>query len=150
VVGVILLGLGLRHPEALTPLDSSTTKDDDAVDDEQAYNFISATLCGISAIFTVPNVWIGVLILLGVSLCSRVLAAYLLLATSTTSLLALAVGVDMANVNLGLAGYQAALSASACAYYFQPSKHLMLVSVVTVAWTCILEAAVATVFYRLT
>lgn len=149
VVGVLMLALGLRHPEALTPLALPAT-DDDEVRDLESYSLIRATLCGVSAIFGVPKVWIGILMLLGVGLCSRLLVAYLLLATSITSLLAFAVGMDAVKVNLGLAGSQAALTAAACAYYFQPSKHLLLVGAVTVVWTCILEAAVATVFYGLT
>ncbi|CAJ1934710.1 unnamed protein product [Cylindrotheca closterium] len=149
LVAVMLLGLGLRYPEILTPLASSTSGDDDA-EYLESFSIFSSTLCGISGIFAISNVWSGVFILFGVSLCSRLFLAYLLLATSITSLLAAAVGMETVNVNAGLAGSQAALTAVTCAYYFEPSKHLLLVGTLTLIWTCILEAAVATVFYRLT
>mmetsp|Transcript_23688 Transcript_23688/g.58067 ORF Transcript_23688/g.58067 Transcript_23688/m.58067 type:complete len:509 (+) Transcript_23688:86-1612(+) len=152
LVGVILLGLGLQYPELLTPLASPASDEDDS-DVEQhleSFSILRSALCSISVIFAIPNVWSGVLILLGVSLCSRLLAAYLLLASTIASLLAIAVGMEAVNVNTGLAGFQAALTAVTCAYYFEPSKHLLLVGSLTVIWTCILEAAVATVFYRLT
>ncbi|KAL3936907.1 MAG: hypothetical protein SGBAC_007876 [Bacillariaceae sp.] len=146
LVGVIVVGLGLRYPELLTPLVSSTSD----VDHLESFGIVSSTLCSVSAIYAIPNVWSGLFILLGVSLCSRILVAYLLLSTSITNVLAIAVGMDAVNVNAGLAGFQAALTTVTCAYYFQPSKHLFLVGTLAVIWTCILEAAVATVFYRLT
>jgi hypothetical protein len=57
--------------------------------------------------------------------------------------------VPAPDANAGMAGYQAALTAVTCAYYFVPSKRLVVVSSLAILWTCILESAVATVFYKL-
>lgn len=158
LVGVLLLGLGSQYPLSLTPLSSDS---DDAYEDEttaldesrppSSYSLVGATLSSISAIFGVTDPWSGLLILLGVSLWSRFLVAWLVIVTSAASMIAIGLlGMDARNVNAGLVGNEAALTVAACTYYFAPSKQLLLVVVLAAIWTCILKAAVATVFFKLT
>lgn len=140
VMGVVILAwLKELTPEA----------DDPSETEQASFSLFGATLCSISAIFGVANPWSGLLILFGVTLCSRILATWLLTASFSASLLGMAFQVPALDANSGMAGYQAALTAVTCAYYFLPSKRLAAVASLAVLWTCILESAVATVFYKL-
>jgi len=110
---------------------------------------ISSTLSSVSAIFGVSNPWCGFFILFGVFLCSRILSAFLVITCAIASLLGWAFGMPLAHVNAGVAGYEAGLTALACAYYFIPSKKLPIFTIVAVTWTCVLETAIAGVFHSL-
>jgi urea transporter len=147
VMGVVIMDFGLWGQAWLKALASDV--DDPAALEQESFSIVSATLCSISAIFGVANLWSGLLILLGVCLCSRILAICLVTASFAASLLGMAFQVPAPDANAGMAGYQAALTAVTCAYYFVPCKRLVVVSSLAILWTCILESAVATVFYKL-
>jgi urea transporter len=147
VMGVVIMDFGLWGQAWLRAL--APDDDDPAASEQESYSIVGATLCSISAIFGVANPWSGLFILFGVCLCSRILATWLVTASFTASLLGMAFQVPALDANAGMAGYQAALTAVTCAYYFVPSKRLVVVSSLAILWTCILESAVATVFYKL-
>lgn len=145
VVGVAILDFVLSDRATLTALAPDTS----TLTEEVSYSIFSSTLSSVSAIFGVTQPWCGLLILVGVCFCSRILALWLLVSSCTASLLGLGFGMEAVDLNAGMAGYQAALVAVTCSYYFVPSKPLVLLTVFAIVGTCTIDAAIATVFDKL-
>jgi urea transporter len=143
VMGVVILDFALWDRASLTSLQLSSGAED------QGYSIFGSTLSSISAIFGILNPWCGLFVLLGVCLCSRILAGWLVTTTCLTSLLGLTFGMEAVDINTGMAGYQAGLTALSCAYYFVPSYKSAIVTALAVVWTCVLESATAAIFYNL-
>ena len=140
VVGIAALDFVLSDRATLTAL----APDAEAL--SGSYSILSSSFSGVSAIFGVTQPWCGVFILIGVSLCSRILALSLLGSSCVAGLLGWGFGMAAVDVNAGMAGCQAALVAVTCAYYFVPSKPLVVLTGFAILGTCILQSAIATIF----
>ena len=93
--------------------------------DASRYFGYQAVLNGVSRIFLIDGVGSGVLILVGVFLCSRILFASLIGGTFVASLVGLSVfGDHTAYLNAGYAGFNPALAAAAIFFYMVPSWKL--------------------------
>jgi len=137
-MSVIILAFSLWDNTYLTTIAS-----------ESSFSLTGSSLSSISAIYGVSNPYTGLFILFGVFLCSRILCAYLIVTCFMASLLGYMFGIPLLDVNSGIVGYQAGLTALGCGYYFLPSKSLPIITAMAVIWACILESAIGSIFYAL-
>ena len=108
---------------------------------------ILAIVNGLSKIFLVEGRLSGILILVGTLLCSRILAVSLLSGSIMATLLGWSFGMPAMVLNGGVAGYNAALTTAAMAYYFEPSWTLVVVGVFVVVLSGLCQAACALFFW---
>jgi len=90
---------------------------------------LAATLRAIGQIFVCESTTSGALILGGVAVSSRIAAAAAFLGALVENLLAMAIGVDAAQVAAGLWGYNGALCGIATLSYFVPTLKASLVMI---------------------
>jgi hypothetical protein len=102
---------------------------------------------GLSKIFLVEGALSGVLILGGTLLCSRILAGSLLTGSIIATLLGWSFGLPAIALNGGVAGYNAALTTAAMAYFFEPSWILVVVGLFVVVLSGLFQAAFALLFW---
>ena len=137
-----------------TMLSQVVLADEGLVDnDESAYTASSssssryfgyqAVFNGVSRIFLIDGVGPGVLILVGVFLCSRILFVCLVGSTFIASLVGLSVfGDHTAYLNAGYAGFNPALAVACIFYYMVPSWKLTGVAFFWIFITMIVTSAV--------
>jgi urea transporter len=101
----------------------------------------------LSKIFLVEGVFSGLLVFCGTLLCSRILAGSLVMGSVVATILGWIFGMPAIALNAGTAGYNAALTTTAMAYYFEPSWTLVVVGFFVVVLCGLFEAAFAVFFW---
>lgn len=116
-------------------------------DAELTVSIVPAIFNGLSKVFLVQKSYSGVLIFGGTLLCSRILAGSLLLGSLIATLLGWSIGMPAVALNAGVAGYNAALTAAAMAYFFEPSWTLAGVGFFVIVLSSLIEAVFAIFFW---
>mmetsp|Transcript_6476 Transcript_6476/g.7274 ORF Transcript_6476/g.7274 Transcript_6476/m.7274 type:complete len:866 (+) Transcript_6476:189-2786(+) len=103
-----------------------------------------AVVNSLSRIFFVDGIVTGLLILLGVALCSRIVAGSLIGgALLSSAFVGYAIfDENLQYLNTGYAGYQAALCVAGIFSYFVPSTKLLGLSLIAILWTVLVSGAV--------
>jgi len=103
-----------------------------------------AVVKSLSRIFFVDGMVTGLLILIGVTLCSRIVAGGLLGgALLSSAFVGYAIfDENLQYLNTGYAGYQAALCVAGIFSYFVPSTKLLGLSFLAILWTVLVSGAV--------
>lgn len=126
--------------------DEGLMSNDGSVYTASRYYGYQALFNGVSRIFLIDGVGSGVLILVGVFLCSRILFASLVGGAFFASLVGLSVfGDHTAYLNAGYAGFNPALAVAAIFYYMVPSWKLSGVAFFLIFITMIITSAVTVI-----
>jgi len=111
-------------------------------------NVLLGVFNGLSKIFLVEGAFSGLLILGGTLFCSRILAGSLLAGSIVATFLGWSFGMPAIMLNGGVAGYNAALTTAAMAYFFEPSLTLAVVGLFVVALSVFSQAAISLFFWE--
>lgn len=114
-----------------------------------ARDFFLGTIRGIGQVYLADNIISGILILVGIALCSRIsaLAAYLGSALGTAT--ALATGVPSSQVALGMYGFNSSLSVTAMLMFYTPSVGAGILGVLSGIMTVLGQQGIATMLQPL-
>ncbi len=102
--------------------------------------FFAGSIRGVGQVFLANNVISGVLVLVGIMLCSRVSAVAAFVGSLIGAAAAALVGVDAASIEDGLYGFNSSLTATAMVMFYVPSLGSVAFGIV---------ASVVTVFVQL-
>lgn len=117
----------------------------------QTFELFHALFNGVSGMFLVRNVFSGVIIVMGMMLCSRILAGAVLMGSLFGAIGSWALfDTSMNSINDGVAGFNVALTFAALHHYFVPSiKSTLFVGLFGVIWTLVVQTAVSVLFSTL-
>lgn len=135
----LVLLITCLHAEPLRGVSSENLHIEDLTWPERA----AAISTGISQIFVVNNWITGVLIAVGLAVYSLRLSASVVLGSLVGMLVAIAIGVDAAEIRDGLWGYDAALTAAAVYTFWELTWQMMVFMVVAAAMTAVVHAGLA-------
>mmetsp|Transcript_96901 Transcript_96901/g.172482 ORF Transcript_96901/g.172482 Transcript_96901/m.172482 type:complete len:375 (+) Transcript_96901:127-1251(+) len=119
------------------PLDNSSVPEDGGVD-LTITDLFMAVPTGVSQIFVVNN-WIsGVILTLSLTVYSPLLSAFCLLGSLLGAATAAATQANPSHIASGLCGYNPALTACAVCTFFQPTKEVLVLLILSSTFTQIL------------
>lgn len=102
---------------------------------------LKTALISVGQIFLCESAVSGALIIVGVFLCSRILALSLYGGALAGVLIALALGAPLNEVEMGLWGYNASLGAAAVMTFFYPNRQSSFMALVSVFLCILLDGA---------
>jgi len=108
------------------------------------YEWVAASLTGISQIFVVNDPLVGALVLAGIVVYSRGCAAFTLLGSMIGTAVAVVIGVDATEIQAGLWGFNSALTSLAVSVFFVPTAASLSLAASGAAATAILFAGLKT------
>ena len=109
-----------------------------------AAQMVEACFCGISQTFLVSQWYAGVLMLVGIALCSRISAVWALVGSAVGCLLAAALGVHPEHIYTGLHGYNSCLCAMALGGFFIVQHNYKATGIAVMGAVCAEVATTAT------
>jgi len=113
-----------------------------------ASNIIEAILSGVAQVFFVQEWWCGLIMLIGIFLCSPISSAWALAGSIISTLISLGFGQPQAFIYAGLCGFNATLTAIAVGGFFlvQSNVKVAAICVFAIIATTILAAATSAAF----
>lgn len=111
------------------------------------YHVGIACFNAVSTVFLVRGTFCGVLILFGALLCSRILVAAMVGGSLVATLLGMFTAMPEVTFNAGIAGYNAVLTSTALAFYFEPSWTLLVVGIFSIILCELFQVAFAAFFW---
>jgi urea transporter len=117
--------------------------DDLALKSYPASSIIEAILSGVAQVFFVQEWWCGLIMLLGIFLCSPISSAWALAGSVISTLISLGFGQPQTFIYAGLCGFNATLTAIAVGGFFlvQSNFKVAAICVIAIVATTILAAA---------
>jgi urea transporter len=108
-----------------------------------ASSIVEAILSGVAQVFFVQEWWSGVIMLVGIFLCSPISSAWALLGSIISTLISLGFGQPRAFIFAGLCGFNATLTAIAVGGFFlvQSSVKVSIICIIAIVATTILASA---------
>lgn len=106
--------------------------------------FFAGTIRGVGQVFLADNVVSGVLVLLGIAVCSRISAVAAFTGSALGAATALAVGVPGSAIELGMFGFNASLSVTAMFMFYSPSIGAGVLATMAGVATVFTQQALAT------
>lgn len=118
-----------------------------AAGNTDAMAVVNAILRGIGQLFFLNSILAGVLIIMGIAFCSRIVAIFSLVGSIVGMLTGMALGADGAAIYNGLWGYNSFVAAAAIAgLFYVLTWRSALLSVACAAFTALLFGAMASFF----
>jgi urea transporter len=106
--------------------------------------FFAGAIRGVGQVFLADNIVSGVLVLLGIAICSRISAIAAFLGSALGAATALAVGVPGSAVEMGMFGFNASLTVTAMFMFYTPSMGGGVLAVMAGVATVLTQQASAT------
>ena len=110
-----------------------------------AQAFFAGTIRGIGQVFLADNIISGVLVLIGLMVCSRISAVAALLGSALGAASALALGVPGSAVEQGMFGFNASLTVTAMFMFYTPSFGAGVLATLAGFMTVVCQQALATI-----
>jgi urea transporter len=104
-------------------------------------DFFKGVMRGIGQVYLADNVWSGLLMWVGIAVCSRIGAFAAIIGSATGAATALATGASGAAVASGLYGYNSSLTFTAMLMFYAPNRGAMIMGLISGVMTVVAQQA---------